>query len=269
MLSCHLRGGLGNQLFQVFTTISYALQFQTSFFFFESSSSITYWNTFFSKLKPFLRPSSSIPLLTFINEPSFIYHGNIIGNKIQENKNTYTSMLVGYFQSYKYFDTYKHQITRFINKNVSLNIQIDYENTISMHFRFGDYKQLTNIYHILDENYYSNAIQYLQQQHNNLTNVLYFYEPSAEDDVNHIIQILQIKFPHIDFQPCNPLLQDYEQLLVMSACKYNIIANSTFSWWAAYLNNNVSNIVCYPSKWFSNNISTQDLFPNHWIQIDM
>jgi hypothetical protein len=52
MLSCHLRGGLGNQLFQIFTTISYALQFQTFFFFFENSSSITYWNTFFSKLLP-------------------------------------------------------------------------------------------------------------------------------------------------------------------------------------------------------------------------
>jgi len=54
----------------------------------------------------------------------------------------------------------------------------------------------------------------------------------------------------------------------MSCCDHNIIANSTFSWWGAYFNNNKEKIVCYPDKWFgpkNANLNTKDLFPENWI----
>jgi len=55
----------------------------------------------------------------------------------------------------------------------------------------------------------------------------------------------------------------------MSGCKHNIIANSSFSWWAAYLNNNHCKIVCYPEKWFGSDIKndTSDMFPDDWTSI--
>ena len=73
------------------------------------------------------------------------------------------------------------------------------------------------------------------------------------------------------FHPINTDIVDYEQLFIMSSIKINIIANSTFSLWAAYLNNNIDKIVYYPSVWFGKNISfknTTDMFPDEYIKID-
>ena len=64
-------------------------------------------------------------------------------------------------------------------------------------------------------------------------------------------------------------LDDWQQMLLMSCCHHNIIANSSFSWWAAYLNSNKDKIVCYPSVWFgpSANNNTKDLCPSDWTKI--
>ena len=100
MISCKLAGGLGNQLFQIFTTIAYALTYSNPFFFLNNhklSSGLngttiryTYWDTFLSSLKPFLKDMDYIPPLMFINEPSFNY------NKLPENlENSMSTLLVG------------------------------------------------------------------------------------------------------------------------------------------------------------------------------
>jgi hypothetical protein len=67
--------------------------------------------------------------------------------------------------------------------------------------------------------------------------------------------------------PCS--LNDWQQLLLMSLCNHNIIANSSYSWWGAYLNDNLNKIVCYPSIYFASSYakSTIDLFPKNWIEI--
>jgi hypothetical protein len=79
---------------------------------------------------------------------------------------------------------------------------------------------------------------------------------------------MQDKFPMVGFTKANDEIEDWEQMVMMSCCKHNIIANSTFSWWAAYFNQNSDKIVCYPEKWFGTknaHLDTSDLFPDDWV----
>jgi hypothetical protein len=282
MITCNLEGGLGNQLFKIYTTISYAIKTQNSFFFlniYEIKNSITdrhtYWDTFFVSLKPFLRDKNILQNVIFIKEIGFTYSPI----KIHHDQNA-IKMIVGYFQSPKYFEYYSTIIYRLL-KIDSFKIQLTqtYSNLIncdlpvSMHFRLGDYKKLTDYYVILKEDYYKQALQTILEiaQTNNIKikKVLYFCEDQDIEDVLNIILILQSKFSDIVFERADANLSDWEQLILMSLCRYNIIANSTFSWWGAYLNTYRNKKVIYPNSWFGDKVkhTTQDLFPADWIKI--
>jgi hypothetical protein len=277
MLTCKLQGGLGNQLFQIFTTISHALNYCIPFFFLnekqlgQGSSTIryTYWDTFLSTLQPFLK-KVNCPNLIIIREKNFKYETL---PSIMDNEN---AMLVGYFQSPLYFDSNKNTICKLIKLEqqqltlkTNLNLNFDLKQTISIHFRLGDYKKYPTIHPILDETYYKTAISTIQSKTNDITTVLYFCENEDICDVNNSINILSNSFPHLQFVRADPLLADWEQLLLMSLCAHNVIANSTFSWWGAYLNNNQNKIVCYPSSWFGSKAGhdTSTLFPLNWTKI--
>ena len=283
MISCKLCGGLGNQLFQIFTTIAYAMKYSKSFFFLNNQllgnisngTTIrhTYWETFLSSLKPFLKNMNEIPQLMFIKEKDFTY------NPLPENfEQKMGTLLIGYFQSSKYFERCKEVIYKLLKIDLKklivktkVNINFEDMNIISVHFRFGDYKRYPNVYPLLDELYYKNSLSYIVNELSNNTElvVLYFCEDESLSEVNDIIKNLKEYFSNISFQRADPLLEDWEQMLLMSLCHYNIIANSSFSWWGAYLNTNICKIVCYPDKWFmpQANKDTKDLFLDDWIQI--
>jgi hypothetical protein len=91
------------------------------------------------------------------------------------------------------------------------------------------------------------------------------------EDVNISIEKLMNKFKNIIFVRANNDLSDWEQMLLMSLCQHNIIANSTFSWWGAYFNENPEKKVCYPSLWYGEkaNIDTTNMFPSSWIKINV
>ena len=143
--------------------------------------------------------------------------------------------------------------------------------TISIHFRIGDYVNLPKHYHILKYEYYFKALTHIIYQLNNVKlNVLYFCEEGDVEKVNIIINQLKENLSNISFIQCPFHFKDWEQMMFMSCCNHNIIANSTFSWWGAYLNQNNNKIVCYPSLWFeekNNHLNTKDLFPESWIKI--
>lgn len=277
MVTCNLCGGLGNQLFQIFTTIAYALTNKTSFYFLDqdelfngSVTRYTYWNSFLNALNPFLKPIHHYELV--LSEYNFRYR------ELPSCTPNGLILLYGYFQSYKYFESYKHSIykllkinskkTELMNRMTTTTTECN--NIISMHFRLGDYKNYQNIYYILDEKYYISALhKILSLRTNPLIKVLYFCEEDIVEEVENIISKLKESFPSVTFEMANPSLEDWEQMLLMSLCKYNIIANSTFSWWGAYLNTNEDKVVCCPSKWFmpQTNKDISDLYPEDWIKV--
>lgn len=285
MITCNLMGGLGNQIFQIFATISYAIKSRNRFQFLNlttlggGSTTVryTFWETFFSNMKPFLISELPQPIHV-IREKEFTY--NELSVHEIENRNV---MIYGYFQSYKYFEETYSIIYRLLNidkmkKDLLNNINLsspeylDLENTISMHFRIGDYKQLQHVHPLTTYDYYERSLLYMQILKPNVNfRVLYFCEDCDIDDVLIIINKLITNYPIYTFTRGTNTLEDWQQMLLMSCCHHNIIANSSFSWWSAYLNSNSDKIVCYPSVWFGQaaNNDTRDLCPINWVKINV
>lgn len=285
MITCNLMGGLGNQIFQIFATISYAIKSKNCFQFLNlttlggGSTTVryTFWETFFSTMKLFLISELPQPI-HIIRENGFPYNELPVREMVNRNV-----MIYGYFQSYKYFQENYDIIYRILNidkmknevldnPNLSSPEYLDLENTVSMHFRIGDYKKIQDFHPLATYEYYERSLEYFKSVHPNKEfNILYFCEDCDIDDVLSIINKLVNKFPMYNFTRGLNTLEDWQQMLLMSCCHHNIIANSSFSWWAAYLNSTKDKIVCYPSVWFGKvaNIDTRDLCPTDWIRVNV
>ena len=274
MITVHLMGGLGNQLFQIFATIAYSLNNRIPFLLPQYKKTneapyrqISYWNNFMKSLKPFVNPN--IPQFQRWIERTFIYVPIPFVNK------SINVELFGYFQSEKFFKSQYQQIIKFIKlKEQQDKIRKNFcKNAIALHFRIGDYvlPQFKDAHPLLPLDYYSNAIKYIiKESKKDDWIVLYFCEEKDNKIVQLKIQALHKKFENIQFKKATDQFDDWEQLLLMSCCKHNIIANSSFSWWGAYFNDNNDKIVCYPSIWFGPKLAdkdTSDLFPNKWHKI--
>ena len=296
IIACDPIGGLGNQLFQIFTTIAYGIKYKKQFLFLyqEHTRGGTirpmYWKNLLKKLQIFTTANSrnSMSNQQLINLP-----------KICENGHHYTELkesslpavqLSGYFQSHKYFENYLNTILKMIHFS-QIREQVLQENShyftdkldtiyISMHFRIGDYKMLQNFHPVISYQYYETALKKMVNQlatplndgvecQQKILKVLYFHELQDTMDVKNIIQHLTNAFANIEFIPVGTGIEDWKQMIMMTGCDHHIIANSTFSWWGAYLNPSDSKIVYYPSVWFGpklNHLRTDDLFPVGWIK---
>ena len=278
MITCNLIGGLGNQLFQIFTTITYAMRTKQKFIFFKTDKTgggitkirDTYWNNLLYKLAPFL--IVNLPTYNLIRENSFNYN-DIILEIVKYTENNNHVCLYGYFQSYKYFQNNFNTIYRMLDfekqkETVSQIFSKHYlENAVSLHFRIGDYKLWPNIYPIMSYQYYEKALLHIEKNNSNFLQILFFCEDEDLDEVNIIIEKLKSRFQHNSFSRAPNTLKDWEQMLLMSCCKCNVVANSSFSWWGAYLNTTCNKIVCYPETWFLNNTDSSDLCPPEWVKI--
>lgn len=180
-------------------------------------------------------------------------------------------LLDGYWQSEKYFSDIPDVLHReFVIKyqqdptSAKFAEQIQTTESVSVHVRRTDYvnNSFTNQIHgTCDQKYYAKAVQYVGDQISNPHFFIFSDEPGwARDN-------LKLGFP-TTIVDCNDASRNYEDLRLMSLCKHNIIANSTFSWWGAWLNKNPDKLVYAPKKWFNDSsINTKDLIPDTWIKI--
>ena len=282
-----LSGGLGNQLFEIFTTISYALKYNKDFMFpYESKLPNcfikyyrnTYWHNLFESIIHHTTYMNSSYTNDFIKDTPNRYNEiNFTYDEIPNNENE-NLLLSGHFQSYKYFEENYDKIYNLLNldnkineiKNKYNSYFQDNKHIISMHFRLGDYKLKPSQHPILSQKYYEKSIQHILHSRN-IDNPVIFVFCEEEDNyiIENIITDFMSLFPNIEFKKIHHEIEDWKQMLLMSCCNDNIIANSTFSWWGAYLNNHCDKIVTYPSLWFGigNNTTLNDLIPSNWIMI--
>lgn len=176
--------------------------------------------------------------------------------------------LEGYWQTEKYFveiaDIIRAEFTlkaEYNNLNQELLQKIAAYNSVSLHIRRGDYvsSQSTNEYHgVCSLDYYRQAVDLIAAK---------FPDPVIfvfSDDLEWCEANLKIDWP-IVFVSGN---KNYEDLIMMSRCKHNIIANSSFSWWGAWLNNNPEKMVVAPKRWFAEtSVDTSDIVPSTWTKI--
>ena len=290
-----IMGGLGNQLFQIFTLISHCIKSKRSFYL--ENKTIThgerkkhYWDTpLLHKLKNFIKPSTN-NIVTY-NEPAFHYISLPWFDQHQ------TIKLFGYFQSYKYFEQHKELIFRLINLKESqqqvrekvapylstTTTTTTFDTIVSLHFRLGDYKHQQQNHPVMPVEYYEKALEQLlvdtandKNKNNNKSDwvILYFCEENDLVYVNQKINTLKQndKFKEMTFIKVPSNLEDWEQMLTMSLCKHHIIANSTFSWWGAYFAHDTDKLVYYPSVWFGpamGNKKMEDMYLEGWKKVDI
>ena len=268
-----LNGGLGNQLFMLFAGISKAIDEKRDFLIYlENNKRKFYFNDFLKKLynKVINYNNINITINSIYNEPFFHF---------KEIPNNY-DMIRGYFQSYKYFSHNYENILKEIDISSYLNNYKINLKSIAIHFRLGDYLELTHYHRVLSFIYYIKAINYLKNKLSDFDEYVFVIFGEKEND-----NIINDYIKHINFNLDKPINyikiydryknnQDFEDFLYMSDCNHIIMANSTYSWFASYLryDNNKNIIYPSPSKWFADNVHTDyifdDLFLNDWIKID-
>lgn len=174
----------------------------------------------------------------------------------------------GYFQSEKYFKNHSNIIREcFKFKENAIVMPIDFlnniknSNSISIHIRRGDYvtcKETNKIHGVLDLEYYYKAIEYISNRVNNPHFFIFSDEP------NWVKENFKIDFPFYLSENNSP----ETDLYLITNCKHNIVANSSFSWWGAWLNINQNKIVCAPENWVQNQkFNLKDLVPKDWVKI--
>lgn len=292
MIVVKLIGGLGNQMFQYatarklsqkkyaklkFDTNGLSLEstpreyslgvfnIQESFASLEEIESLKNWQDDYISL--ILKKIGFFPKIftkkTFIVEKSFRFDPEILDLK----DNVY---LQGYWQTEKYFEDVENVIRReftlkeeYSIENKEITKEIKNSNAVSVHVRRGDYAkdQKTNKFHgLCPIDYYNDAIKKIAKK---IEKPIFYV---FSDDIDWVKKNLKFNYP-VRYVS-NGILKDYEELMLMSYCKHNIIANSSFSWWGAWLNSNPEKIVIAPKKWFNDpNVDTSDLIPENWIRI--
>lgn len=180
----------------------------------------------------------------------------------------------GFWQTEKYFahiaplirSTFRFDETKLSDASVSFLNRIRQQNAVSIHFRRGDYfRNYENNYlygGICSIDYYRQAIQRMELLAEG--KVLWYYLFS--DDPAWVKE--NVSIPNCTVVDCNRGNDSWQDMCLMAACKHHIVANSSFSWWGAWLNNDENKVVIAPSPWL-NLIDFPDLVPDKWIKIQM
>jgi hypothetical protein len=256
MIITKLQGGLGNQLFQWAVTENLSIKYNCDIFFDKSyfrlapNGIVTKWDYELDKFNSLN-----------IKESNEFNLNKIYDNFIFQNL-TNNSYLDGCWQSEKYFIENKQTIENKlkINNVLKNNIYKKYptlqENTLSLHIRRGDYLNIQDHHPIQTIEYYNNCIEELNEKN---INIIIF-----SNDIDWCVN--NLKYKNITYAVNTTNIED---LYTMSLCTHNIIANSSFSWWGAWLNQNKNKKVFAPKKWFgpSCEFNDSDIIPQSWTKI--
>jgi hypothetical protein len=200
-------------------------------------------------------PQGEIKVDFIFQEPYFHYTDEFYN--IQDN-----TSIQGYYQSEKYFLNYKEDIikeftfkSKILDKAKKVITPIKNKEIVAIHIRRGD--------NIINPTFPLISIEYIQKAINQFIDKEYNFI-IISDDISYCKEI----FPENENIKFSSGEDDFVDLCLMTLADHNIISNSSFSWWGAYLNKNQNKKVVAPSDWFKDKaINAKDLIPNNWIVI--
>jgi hypothetical protein len=256
MIISKIQGGIGNQLFQWAFAKNLSILNNNDFFldvsFYENQTNVT-------KRKFSL---GSFPKINFsILNPNDLKSFNVLEDnfsirKIEINKDE-NFYLDGYWQSEKNFiessKIIKEELSPTNEIKKKLELLLPKGINVSLHIRRTDYLSSNGFHPVLSIDYYIKSLNLIKDY----DNIIIF-----SDDIEWCEKNLTF---NNSFFIKN--LSDVENLWLMSMCNHNIIANSSFSWWGAWLNDNPNKIITAPKKWFGSNINTENIIPNEWYKL--
>lgn len=264
-----IHGGLGNQLFQIASGYSIAKKHNKIFVIITNNDVGEYnHNSYLDVYKDTIFKNKN---LLFVNEDKLDYNSLHVYSEINDENNCFVCneniiqnnnvdyFLNGYFQNEKYFKQYKNEIIELFkcNNDTCENLTNKYPRLSSsffIHVRRGDY--LNNPLYIINyDTYYKLAIEYIKNKYPNP----HFYILSNDIEF--------CKHNYFPFENINKTFIENEDTLsslyIMSLCKLGgICANSSFSWWGSYLNENSEKNVVFPNKWMNNNKENDIYYEN-------
>lgn len=198
-----------------------------------------------------------------VTNDKFIYKKNLLTK-------TSSSYYIGYWQSEKYFSDSKELIKKVFTfpeildeKNSNLLNLINDRESVSIHIRRGDYIGHPELDGLAPLDYYEKSIDYIKER---VENPIFLIFSNDIEWCRENFKNIKNDFVYIDW---NTKENSFRDMQLMSLCKHNIIPNSSFSWWGAWLNQNPEKIVIAPEKWFNDisKIPYEDIIPKSWIKI--
>ncbi len=184
--------------------------------------------------------------------------------ELQESPSRH-QVMVGYYQSLKYFEEYKDILKKELRvkekvlpQNKKILDKIKKETSVCVHIRRGDY--VGSNHQVCTIEYYQNAMQVMKKRVKDPTFFIF------SDDIAWVKEHLKSNEKMVFIEGNNP---NYEELRLMYHCKHFIISNSSFSWWAQYLTDSKKRITIAPSKWFQNPNQKVDIYEDDWILIEV
>ena len=253
-----IQGGLGNQMFQYAYGQHISRKYDV-----EVLYDISFYNLNLTPKREFLlNEFNSININTNLDNIDYRHYYKLYDNfvfKEFENIGINDYYLDGYWQSEKYFKETSQELKGDFEISDKILCKISDillgENNVSIHVRRTDYLNSNGVHPILNTDYYKSALNILNR---------YDYIYVFSDDIEWCKT-------HLDFSNMVFIenFNEIESLYLMSLCNNNIIANSTFSWWGAWLNNNKGKKIFSPKKWFGDHVklNTKDIIPIEWITI--
>lgn len=266
------KGGLGNQMFQYAFYLSLKKRYPLVLSLFDNEESlhchngITLDSAFHinsaNRAKWFRLVRSHLPFV--IRRARHVEQGNALLYEDRFfSKSEQVTVFDGYWQSEKYFVPVADKVRNAFRfrKDLMNSRTLKFAETlqkgifVSVHVRRGDYLPLVDYHGLCSESYYRDAMLFLRGK---LPDAVFVF---FSDDIDWVKENLRCEDAvYVDW---NQGKDSWQDMYLMSQCKCNIVANSSFSWWGAWLNGNAEKIVVAPSRWFTFS-PNYDILPDSW-----